>query len=833
MRDFFEANMPEVFLLYGLAFIVLGVVIFVLPKQGAALRFVRHLPLLAAFGLIHGVLEFVILWKMQHQVTDARLELVIALLLFASFLPLLEFGRRSLLGGAVGTTALFEGQHAPWLYAMLILATLSVAHAANDALVGFVFATRFFLGFPAALLAGFALWGRGQTGKSEKYTGSHISLRIAASGFFAYAILTIVLPNNDPNLPALFLTHAQFLNIFGIPVQALRALCAVVVAVAIIHIVRRMNYESRSRELEQVRQIEYANDLLSDEIEQRHKFEEELRVLAVAFETQEAVVITDAHANILRVNEAFQSITGYTAVEVIGHNPSMLSSGAQDARFYKDMWDEVRGRGKWSGEIWNRRKNGDIYPEWLTITAVKSKEGEVRHYVGTFTDISVRKHAEEDIRQLALYDPLTKLPNRRLLRDRLVLAFNTSMRNNCFGAVIFIDLDNFKNLNDTKGHEMGDLLLVEVAGRLSGNVRDCDTVARAGGDEFILILTDLNERADAAAAQAERIAEKILDALRQPYRLADYEYHSSASIGISLFLDHEIGVDELFRRADTAMYRAKSAGKNALCFFDPAMQAALESRILMENELRHAIGNHQLYLHFQAQVDPERHIHGAEVLLRWLHPQRGMVSPADFIPLAEECGLILQIGPWVLAQACAQLKAWEADPRSNGLQLAVNVSALQFRQNDFVAQVERIIQESGANPARLKLELTESALVDDVETCIHKMAELKLLGISFSLDDFGTGYSSLSYLKRLPIKQLKIDQSFVRDIATDPNDEAIVRTIIAMAESMRLDVIAEGVETEGQFSFLARNGCTAFQGYLTGKPVPIEQFEALLKHARN
>ena len=829
MRVFFEANLPEIFLLYGLAFIVLGVVIFVLPKQGATLRFVRHLPLLAAFGLIHGVLEFVILWKMQHQATDARLDMAIALLLFASFLPLLEFGRRSLWGDAVGTKGLFDGQHAPWLYAMLILATLSLAHVANDALVGFVFATRFLLGFPAALLAGFALWGRGQAGKNGAYTGSHISLHIAASGFFAYAILTIVLPSNDPSLPALFLTHEQFLEVFDIPVQALRALCAALVAVAVVHIVRRMNYESRSRELGQVRQIEHANDLLNDEIEQRRKFEEELKVLAVAFETQEAVVITDAHAKILRVNEAFQNITGYTAVEVIGRNPSILGSGEQDARFYKAMWDEMRDRGKWSGEIWNRRKNGEIYPEWLTITAVKDEEGKVRHYVGTFTDISVRKHAEEDIRQLALYDPLTKLPNRRLLRDRLVLAFNTSMRNNCFGAVVFIDLDNFKNINDAKGHEMGDLLLVEVAGRLSGSVRDSDTVARVGGDEFILILTDLNGNADAAAAQAERVAEKILGELRQPYHLADYEYHCSASIGISLFLDHEIGVDELFRYADTAMYQAKSSGKNTFCFFDPAMQAMVESRMHMESDLRNAIEKQQLCLHYQAQVDIERNIHGAEVLLRWVHPQRGMVSPADFIPLAEDSGLILPVGSWVLAQACAQLKTWEADPRRSDLQLAVNVSALQFRQNDFVAQVERIIQESGINPARLKLELTESALVDDVETCIRKMAELKLLGISFSLDDFGTGYSSLSYLKRLPIKQLKIDQSFVRDIATDPNDEAIVRTIIAMAESLHLDVIAEGVETEGQLSFLARNGCTAFQGYLLGNPVPIEQFEALLK----
>jgi diguanylate cyclase (GGDEF)-like protein/PAS domain S-box-containing protein len=813
----------EILALYGLAFVVLGVAILVLPKQDSAIRFVRHLPLLAAFGLIHGALELVILWKVVHLASGGWLDWGIALLLFASFLPLFEFGRLSLWGDAPAA-GLYQGQFAPWLYAMLIVTILAISHIAEDAQAGFVTATRFLLGFPAALLAGFALLGR-ESFRQGAHPALQSHARLAAGCFFSYALLTLVLPVNDPHLPVLFLTHAQFEDIFGLPVQALRAVCAGGAALALVGFVRRMNQDSRERELEQVRTAEYANALLNQELAQRQKFEEELELLAVAFETQEAVLITDARGRILRVNEAFQRITGYTAEEVTGHSPALLSSGKHDAGFYQTMWRELQTHGKWAGEIWNRRKNGELYPEWLTITSVRDQ----RYLVGAFSDISTRKQAEEEIRQLALYDTLTKLPNRRLLRDRLTLAFSTSLRNRTHGAVMFFDLDNFKNINDTKGHEVGDLLLVQVAQRLTDSVRDSDTVARVGGDEFVLVLTDLDTSADSAAAQVERVAEKILLMLRAPYDLDGLDYVCSASVGISLFFDHEMGVDELFRRADTAMYRAKAAGKNAFCFFDPEMQSSLESRMRMESDLRVAIANQQLELYFQPQVDTGRRIDGAEVLLRWRHPQHGLVSPAEFIPLAEETGLILPIGSWVLTEACARLRAWEASPLTGGLQLAVNVSSLQFQQPDFVAQVERILHESGANPARLKLELTESALLDDVETCIRKMAELRMLGIAFSLDDFGTGYSSLTYLKRLPITQLKIDQSFVRDIAHDQNEESNVRTIIAMAQSMQLDVIAEGVETEGQFAFLKRSGCSSFQGYLMGRPVPLDDFERRLE----
>lgn len=828
MRAFFEFHQIEVLLVYGLSFIVLGAVLFVLPRQHDRLPFVRHLPLLAAFGLIHGTLEFVILWKVLHQTVNPVLEGLIASLLFISFLPLLEFGRRTLWrdDAAQGRSSLFT----PWFYAALLLAIISTMHLASDTVAGFIAGTRFFLGFPAALLAGLALWSQAKNSRAMLLNGSLQGLLYsAAAGFLAYALFTIVLSSHDPALPALFLSQPQFLDFFGIPVQAARALCALIVTVALVRVVRCVNHDSRRREIEQIRQTEYANDLLNSEIEQRARIEEELRLLALTFETQEAVLITDAHTHILRVNEAFQTITGYSMDEVRGRNPHILNSGQHDARFYSAMWAELQTQGSWSGEIWNRRKNGEIYPEWLTITAVRDKAGEICNYVGTFTDIGVRKEAEEEIRQLALYDPLTRLPNRRLLQDRLLLALNTSSRNNNYGAVVFIDLDNFKNINDTKGHDTGDLLLVEVAARLLHCVRESDTVARIGGDEFVLLLNDLNQETDEAIAQVEKVAGKILDALRQPYLLVDYEYYCSASMGVSLFKDHEISVDELFRRADTAMYRAKASGKNAWDFFDPAMQATLEARLATENALRNAITHEELRLYFQAQYDTERRITGAEALLRWQHPQRGLIGPGEFIALAEENGLILPIGLWVLEQACAQLKTWESDPRTRQLKLAVNVSAVQFRQADFVEAVGRALGQSGADATLLKLELTESLVLDDIEGCISKMRELKLLGISFSMDDFGTGYSSLSSLKRLPIDQLKIDQSFVRDIASDADNEAIVRTIIAMAKNLRMEVIAEGVETEGQFAFLKRNGCTAFQGYLLGRPVPVADFERQLR----
>jgi diguanylate cyclase (GGDEF)-like protein/PAS domain S-box-containing protein len=565
------------------------------------------------------------------------------------------------------------------------------------------------------------------------------------------------------------------------------------------------------------------------DITERHLAEVQLRIAATAFEAQEGIIITDADQTILRVNRAFSDISGYAAEEAVGQTPRLLQSHRHDVAFYQRMWQAILADGFWQGEIWNRRKSGEIYPEWLNVTAVRSEQGDITHYVGTLTDITARKAAEKQIEHLAYYDLLTQLPNRRLLRDRLQQALAGSIRSQRTGALLFIDLDNFKIINDTCGHDVGDQLLVEVARRLGGCVRVGDTVARPGGDEFVIMLDDLSDNPQEAATLAKDIGGKILSALNQPYALAGRVHHSTPSIGIALFANSGDTVDELLKKADIAMYQAKSAGRNTLRFFDPEMQATLATRAVLEAALRLGIVRSQFVLHYQAQVDGHGRILGAEALLRWEHPERGMVSPAQFIPLAEETGLILPIGQWVLEAACALLRDWAADPRTRDLYLAVNVSGRQFRQADFVAQVGLALANGGAPASRLKLELTESVVLDDIEDSIGKMQALKRLGVGFSMDDFGTGYSSLSYLTRLPLDQLKIDQSFVRNLPDNANDAVIVQTIITMARSLGLAVIAEGVETEAQRQFLDRNGCPTCQGYLFSKPVALAQFDQLLR----
>ena len=559
----------------------------------------------------------------------------------------------------------------------------------------------------------------------------------------------------------------------------------------------------------------------------------DLRIAATAFESLEGISITDAGGKILRVNRAFTTITGYSAEEAVGSTPRILKSGRQSEGFYIDMWKTLLAEGAWQGEIWNRRKNGEAYPEWLSITAVKGPGGQVTHYVGTFTDITLRKTAEDEIKQLAFFDYLTRLPNRRLMLDRLTQALNSSARQGRHGALMLIDLDNFKTLNDTLGHAVGDQLLIEVAARLKSSVREGDTVARLGGDEFVVLLENLDETAH-AAVQAEYVAHKIQVQLDRPYQLdvtLDSEqpgprnHHCTSSTGISMFLGTTVGVDELLKRADTAMYQAKAAGRNTLRFYDPAMQDAVKSRADMEVDLRKAVFEDQLVLYYQAQVDSSGRVIGAEALVRWLHPKRGLVSPGDFIPLAEETGLILPLGHWVLHRACIQLATWAAQPEKAHLTLAVNVSARQFSLPTLVDEVLALIDFTGAPPQKLKLELTESLLLENTEDIIAKMIALKARGVGFSLDDFGTGYSSLSYLKRLPLDQLKIDQSFVQDIISDSNDAAIARTIVAQGQSLGVSVIAEGVETEAQRDFLAHTGCHAYQGYFFSRPLPLEAFE--------
>ncbi len=566
---------------------------------------------------------------------------------------------------------------------------------------------------------------------------------------------------------------------------------------------------------------------IAADISLRREMEQELRVAAVAFESQAAIMVTDPTQRILRVNPAFTRLTGYLPEEAIGQTPALLKSGRQDGAFYRQMWQCLEQSGHWEGEIWNRRKSGQIYPEWLTISAVRDNNGVLTHYVSTFSDISELKVAESEIHNLAFYDPLTALPNRRLLLNRLAKAQAASNRSLQYGALLMIDLDNFKTLNDTLGHDMGDRLLLEVARRLTRCIREGDTAARLGGDEFVVMLEDLGEDAGAAGVQAEVIAEKIRLVLAKSYTmLGDGEYFHSASFGISLFCGHDKTTEEILKQADIALYKSKEAGRNTIRFFDNAMQTALDLRAGLEAGLRQALSRQEFVLYVQPQVDVARQLIGAEALLRWQPPGKAMIAPNDFIPLAEETGQIVPIGLWVLDTACARLRCWADNPKTRDLYIAVNVSARQFRQDDFVDQVKAALARHGANPERLKLELTESLLLDHVDGVVLKMQALRQIGVRFSLDDFGTGYASLAYLKRFPFEQLKVDRSFIRDITDDPDDAAIVRAIIAMGNTLRLSVVAEGVEANEQHAYLVEHGCTAFQGYLFGRPVPFEVFEA-------
>jgi len=567
------------------------------------------------------------------------------------------------------------------------------------------------------------------------------------------------------------------------------------------------------------------------------KQEDQLRVTATAFETHEGIMITDAKVNIIRVNKAFERITGYSAEESIGKNPKFLSSGKHPPEFYVSMWNSIKKTGVWQGEVWDKRKNGEIFPKWLSITATRDINGNITNYVGTQTDITDRKAAEAEIERLAFYDTLTQLPNRRMLIYQLGKALSASSRSKNFGSLLFMDLDNFKSLNDTLGHAIGDMLLQQVAERLKSCLRECDSlirleeydgVARLGGDEFVVLLDNLSKNNIEAASKTKLIGEKILARLNQPYTLANHVYHCSASIGATLFIGDKLPKEELMKQADIAMYQAKKDGRNSLNFFDPIMQQTISNRVSLEKALRQAIEQSQFYLYYQIQVNNSHQPIGAEALIRWEHPQIGLISPDEFIALAEETGLILPVGKWIINTACAQLKDWQQNAHTRDLTLSVNVSAKQFHQTEFVAQVRTAVQQHGILPGTLKLELTESMLLKNIDDTISTMNSLRDIGIQLSLDDFGTGYSSLQYLKRLPLDQLKIDQSFICDITSNNSDKAIVDTIITMAKNLNMDTIAEGVETKEQQLLLFESGCYNYQGYFFGKPLPIDQFDEYL-----
>lgn len=565
------------------------------------------------------------------------------------------------------------------------------------------------------------------------------------------------------------------------------------------------------------------------DITEKQRAEEELRIAAKVFDAQQAIIVTDPDTNIIRINEAFTEITGYTYEDVKGKNPRILQSSLHPKNFYQDMWDKINREGSWQGEIWDQRKTGEIYPKWLTISSVKNNKSEITHYVGSFTDITEYKQAQEKILNLAFYDQLTGLPNRRSILERLEHSLAVSARSERYGAILYLDLDHFKTINDTQGHDSGDEVLQEIANRIQATVRHEDSIARIGGDEFVVILENISKDKEQAASHARMVGSKLLEVMARPYIVRGMEFHASVSIGVTLFCHLHESVHDLLKRADMAMYEAKKAGRNTLRFYDPVMQEMLEQRTQLEYHMRHALKKNEFRLYFQRWVDQAEHTKGAEILLRWDHPQHGLITPMNFIPLAEETGLIVPIGKWVLEEACRRLKIWQEHDKTKDLKLSVNISAREFKEPDFIDNIKQLLTQTAIDPSLLVLEITESTLLENMEEFIDKMNKLREFGISFALDDFGTGYSSLSHLKRLPINELKIDQSFVKDLGVDKNDEAIVQTIIQMGKTLGMEVIAEGVETQAQREMLEHYGCHNYQGYLFGKPGPLKAFEQELK----
>ena len=566
------------------------------------------------------------------------------------------------------------------------------------------------------------------------------------------------------------------------------------------------------------------------DVSERREAEEQLRLAAAVFQnTQDGVLIADTQPRIIAINEAYQEITGYTQAEALGQNPSILQSGRHDRPFYQSMWASIEQTGHWQGEIWNRRKNGEIYPRWTTISAVRNDQGTVINYVGVFTDISQLKQTEARLERLAHYDPLTELPNRLLFQSRMEHALDSAYRKNEQVALLLIDLDRFKDVNDSLGHPAGDELLQKVVERIRKRLRDEDTLARLGGDEFVILLERLSNPQDAG-----RVAQEVIDTLVHAFRLASgAEVFISASIGISLFPDHGGTANELTQHADAALYLAKGQGRHTYRYYTESLTRASQQRLSLEARLRRALERQELIVYYQPQLDiVTGQIVGAEALVRWMDVEEGMILPDRFIHIAEESGLIIPLGEYVLRAACRQAKAW-AEVGFPDLRVAVNLSPRQFAHVDLVGQIRSVLDETELDPRYLELELTESALMSEGGDAENLLNQLKIMGVRLAIDDFGTGYSSLSYLRHFPIDTLKIDKSFVRDIPNHQDDMEIATAIIQLAHILGFTVLAEGVEKSAQLDFLRKQGCDLYQGYLFHKPMPAEAFLSLLQTTRH
>ncbi|OUS81712.1 bifunctional diguanylate cyclase/phosphodiesterase [Pseudomonas putida] len=561
---------------------------------------------------------------------------------------------------------------------------------------------------------------------------------------------------------------------------------------------------------------------IARDITERHLMQEKLQLAATVFEnTAEGVLITDIDQRISAVNRAFSEITGYSEIEALGQTPRLLASGQHDSAFYLAMWHQLTAEGHWQGEIYNKRKNGELYPSWLTISAVRNSDREITHFVAVFADISSIKHAQAKLDYQAHHDPLTGLPNRTLFENRLQGVLTCAQVSNRQGAVLFLDLDRFKHINDSLGHPVGDLLLKGIAQRLKEQVRDVDTVARLGGDEFIILLPGLHRPSDAST-----IANKLLACFNAPFQAGEHEFFTSASIGISLYPQDGTDVSTLIRNADAAMYRSKAKGRNRVEAYTRDLTAQASERIALEHELRRAVERNEMSLCFQPKLSLKtQSLVGAEALIRWSHPTFGEVPPEHFIHLAEENGTILQLGDWVLEQACRQMQAWKQHYEPFG-PLSINLAGAQLRHPHLARRIEQLLKHYQLRAGDLQLEITENFIMSQAEEALAVLYQLKKLGVQLAIDDFGTGYSSLSYLKRLPLDILKIDKSFIRGLPDDPHDAAIARAIIALGRSMQLTIIAEGVENQAQQRFLAAEGCEQIQGYIVSLPLPPEEFAA-------